>query len=196
MRHFVIACIVLLASRSVASADDKPERPQHLESQTDIGGVIGSGPFGHRWLTRTLLNVNDEENSFGAHYGLAWTPRRHFSLDLTAGWDYTSAGPVSGNALVLGIWKHMSFLDKKLRVELEGLHRIGGSGYRYEGYYAVDYSVFGIHALNVGREAAAGFQFGSGYGLLPFRVDIRISFGLTDGMADRTSRFVMSFDFR
>jgi hypothetical protein len=195
MRKYLIACVIVIIGLEAIALCDEPKH-QHLESQTDIGGVVGSGALGHRWLTRTLLNVNDEENSFSAHYGLAWKPRRHFSLDATAGWEYTSDGPFEGHTLVLGVWKHMAFLDEKLRVELEGLHRIGGAGYRYEGYYAVDYSVVGVHVLNIGSQAAAGFQLGSGYGLLPFRFDIRISFGLTDGMPDRTSRFVLSFDFR
>jgi len=195
MRIFLIFCAFTLASVPAVSAEDA-KRDQHLESQTDIGGVFGSHPtLGHRWLTRTFFNVDDEENSFEAHYGLAWRPRRHFWLDLTAGYAYTNTGPVEGHALILGVWKRMSFFDEKLRVQLEGLHRFG-SGYRYEGFYAVDYAVVGVHVLNVGREAAAGFQLGSGHGLLPFRFDIRISFGLTDGMPDRASRFVMSFDFR
>lgn len=54
----------------------------------------------------------------------------------------------------------------------------------------------GVHVLNMGSEAAAGFQLGSGHGLLPFRFDIRISFGVTDGMSDHASRFVLTFDFR
>ncbi|HJV33213.1 MAG TPA: hypothetical protein VJ694_04260 [Patescibacteria group bacterium] len=195
MRTVLAAVFILAASVPAAHADEaKPS--QYLESQTDIGGVAGSNPaFKHRWLTRTFFNVNDEENAFEAHYGLAWRPRRHFWVDVTAGWSYTSDGPVAGNTLLLGVWKQMSFFDEKLRVKLEGLHRFG-DGYRYEGVYSLDYAVVGVHVLNVGREAAAGFQFGSGYGLLPFRVDIRISFGLTDGMPERASRFIMSFDFR
>ena len=73
---------------------------------------------------------------------------------------------------------------------------IFGGGYRYEGFYAVDYAVAGLHLFHIGDQAAAGFQLGSGHGLLPFRFDIRISFGLTDGMPDRASRFVLAFDFR
>jgi hypothetical protein len=195
MKTFLLACAFALASVTAASADESEEKPQHLESQTDIGGVVGSGRFGHRWLTRTLLNVEDIANAFEAHYGLAWKIREHMSFDLTAGWAYTSGGPHAGHDLVIGTWKEMSFLDRRLQVKLEGQHRFGG-GYRYEGFYSVDYAVVGVHVLNSGREAAAGFQLGSGYGLLPFRFDIRISFGLTDGMSDHASRFVLSFDFR
>lgn len=195
MKAFLIACAFALAAPSTASAEEE-KTSQHLESQTDIGGVIGSHPsYGHRWLTRTFLNVNDEENSFEAHYGLAWKPRRHFTLDVTAGYAYTDAGAAQGHALVLGVWKEMAFLDERLRVKMEGLHRFNGR-YHYEGFYAVDYAVVGIHASNFGRQASAGFQFGSGHGLLPFRFDIRISFGVTDGAPEHASRFVLSFDFR
>lgn len=195
MRPFLVACALALLSSHPASADEE-KRPQHLESQTDIGGVAGSGRFAHRWLTRTFLNVDDEKNTFEAHYGLAWKLRPHMTFDVTAGWAYESAGAREGHSFILGAWKEMSFLDEKLRVKVEGLHRFAGDGYTYEGFYAVDYAIVGIHALNVGREAAAGFQTGSGHGLLPFRIDLRVSFGLTDGMADRSTRFVMSFDFR
>ena len=194
MKTLLLFCAFTFASATAASADEEA-RPQHLESQTDIGGVIGSGRFGHRWLTRTLLNIDDEKNAFEAHYGLAWKLRPRFTLDVTAGWAYESGGSREGHSFVLGAWKEMSWLDEKLRLKLEGLHRFGG-GYTYEGFYSVDYAVIGVHALNVGREAATGFQLGSGHGLLPFRFDIRISFGLTEGMADRSSRFVLSFDFR
>jgi len=194
MRTILLACAFALVSVAPASADEKPEH-QYLESQTDIGGVIGSGKFGHRWLTRTFLNVNDEENSFEAHYGLAWKPREHLTIDATAGWAYSDAGVDTAHTLVLGVWSEAAFLQEKLRLRAEGLHRLG-DGYKYEGFYAVDYSVVGLHLFHLGDQAAAGFQLGSGYGLLPFRFDIRISFGLTDGMADRTSRFVLSFDFR
>lgn len=195
MKIILLVCAIALVSASTASADEA-KRSQYLESQTDIGGVAGSNPkFGHRWLTRTLLNIDDETNSFAAHYGLAWKARRHFDLDLTVGYAYANAGASEGHSLILGVWKRMAFLDEKLLVTMEGLHRFDG-GYRYEGFYSVDYAVAGVHAFNVGREAAAGFQLGSGQGLLPFRFDIRISFGLTEGMADRSSRFVLSFDFR
>lgn len=195
MRTFLLLCAFTLAFPMPASAEEK-KRDQHLESQTDIGGVIGSHPaFGHRWLTRTFFNIDDRENAFEAHYGLAWKPRHGFDVDVTAGYGVTDGGPDTRHALILGVWKRMSFLDEKLRFTLEGLHRFDGS-YRYEGFYAVDYAVVGLHASNVGSRAAAGFQFGSGHGLLPFRVDIRISFGVTDGAPEHASRFVLSFDFR
>ena len=195
MKTLLIVCACALAYASPASADDAEEKPQYLQSQTDIGGVVGSGRFGHRWLTRTFLNVDDERNVFEAHYGLAWKFRPHFTFDVTGGWAYESSGAHEGHAFVLGTWKEMSFLDEKLRVKLEGLHRFHG-GYTYEGFYALDYSIVGVHLFNVGREVAAGFQTGSGHGLLPFRFDMRVSFGVTDGMADRATCFFMSFDFR
>ena len=196
MRKHFIACVAVILGLGATASADEGARPQHLESQTDIGGVIGSHPkFGHRWLTRTFLNIDDETNAFEAHYGLAWKPRHGFDVDLTLGYAYASAGHSEGHSFVLGVWKRMAFLEEKLLVTLEGLHRFDG-GYRYEGFYSVDYAVAGVHVFNDGREAAAGFQLGSGHGLLPFRFDIRISFGLTEGMADRSSRFVLSFDFR
>lgn len=195
MRPAFIACALALLSARPATADEE-KRPQHLESQTDIGGTVGPGRFAHRWLTRTFLNADDERNVFEAHYGLAWKFRPRLTFDVTVGWAYESAGAREGHSLVLGAWKGMSFLDEKLRARVESLHRFAGNGYTYEGFYAVDYSIIGVHVLNVGREAAVGFQTGSGHGLLPFRVDMRVSFGLTDGMADRTTRFFMSFDFR
>ena len=194
MRTILLVCAFALAFASPASADEE-KKPQHLESQTDIGGVIGSGQFGHRWLTRTLLNVNDRENSFEAHYGLAWKPRHHLDFDVTGGWAYTDEGVDSGHSFIVGTAGRMEFLDRKLLLLAEGQHRFGG-GYRYDGFYSVDFAVVGVHVLNQGREAAAGFQLGSGHGLLPFRFDIRISFGLTDGMSDHASRFVLTFDFR
>jgi hypothetical protein len=194
MRTLVIAFLAFFAFEARAYADE-PKKDQHLESQTDIGGTIGDGRFQHRWMTRTLLNVRDEFNAFEAHYGLSWRRREGFWFDVTAGYAYAGGGELQGHGFVLGSWKRMEFLDRNLLVTMEGLHRFNGR-YRYDGFYAVDYAVAGIHVLNNGRQAAAGFQLGSGRGLLPFRFDIRISFGITDGMPDHASRFVLSFDFR
>lgn len=194
MRTILLACAFALASVSAAMAEEEA-KPQHLESQTDIGGVVGSGKFGHRWMTRTLLNINDRENSFEAHYGLAWEPRHRLAFDLTGGYAYTDEGVDAGHAFIIGTTGRVEFFDRKLLLMAEGQHRVD-DGYRYDGFYSVDYAVVGVHLLNRGEELAAGFQFGSGHGLLPFRVDLRISFGVTDGMPDRASRFVLSFDFR
>lgn len=132
MRMILLACAFALAFASPASADEE-KKPQHLESQTDIGGVVGSGPFGHRWLTRTLLNVNDRENSFEAHYGLAWEPRHHLAFDVTGGWAYTDEGVDSGHAFIVGTTGRVEFLDRKLLLLAEGQHRFG-DGYRYDGF--------------------------------------------------------------
>lgn len=195
MRMSLIACACLLASASTAEAQEE-RREQHLESQTDIGGDFGSHEtLRHRWLTRTFLNVDDEANVFEAHYGLAWQTIENVSLDATAGWAYADSGHASGHALILGVWGEATFQEDKIRLRAEGLHRLEGA-YRYEGFYAFDYSVIGAHMSHHGDQASAGFQTGSGHGLLPFRFDVFVAFGLTDGAADHVTRFVLTFDFR
>ena len=197
MRRTVLLALVFLPVLSVAAwADDKSPRDQHLESQSDLGFDVGSGRFQQRYFGRLVINDLDVETRAELHYGLAWKISPHMTFDLTAGYAYTDGGPDHGHALVIGMWKDMHFLaHDALRVHLEGLHRYDGA-YRYDGFYTVDWWVVGVHAQNRGRDFAAGFQTGSGPGLLPFRFDIRISFGLTDGMPDRSARFVMSFDVR
>lgn len=195
MRTLLLACACTLAYASTASADED-KRDQHLESQTDIGGVFGSHEtLRHRWLTRTFLNVDDDANIFEAHYGLAWVPIEHFKLDATAGWAYASGGHGEGHALILGAWAEATFQEDKIRLRAEGLHRLEGP-YRYEGFYAFDYSVVGAHLSHHGDRAYAGFQTGSGHGLLPFRFDVFVAFGLTGEAADHVTRFVLTFDFR
>jgi len=193
MKTVALSCALILACLTPASADEA--RPQHLESQNDIAFTIPfSGNFGHRFLTRLTLNDRDEANVYEIHYGVSWEFREGKFIDLTLGESYSDGGEDHGHALVVGIHKDMTF-GRRWMAHLEGLHRYDGA-YRYDGFYSVDYAVVGAHVLNFGREAAAGFQIGSGYGLLPFRFDVRISFGLTDDMPERSSRFVMSFDFR
>ena len=197
MRNALATAVAFILAMSVAPAlADDAESSQHLESQNDIAFTV---PFarslGHRVLMRLTLNDRDVANVYEIHYGLTWKPRERLHLDLTIGESYADDGPDAGHALIIGIRKDMAFDRGRLMFHLEGLHRYDG-GYRYDGLYSVDYAVAGLHVLNVGRDVAAGFQIGSGYGLLPFRFDVRISFGLTDGMPDRSSRFVMSFDFR
>lgn len=194
MKPISLACAMLLASFSTADADEAES--QHLESQNDIAFTVPFSPrFGHRVLARLTLNDRDQANVYEIHYGISWRFRERTYLDLTVGESYADDGPDAGHALVVGVRKDMAFDRGRLMFHLENLHRYDGA-YRYDGFYSVDYAVVGVHVLNVGREAAAGFQLGSGQGLLPFRFDIRISFGLTDGMPDRSSRFVMTFDFR
>lgn len=196
MRTALLTLACLSALSAAARAGDKTSRVQHLESQTDLGFDIGDGSFAQRYLGRLFINDRDRETRAEAHYGLAWKIDRHLTFDLTAGYAYTSGGYDHGHALVLGMWKDMRFLDRDaLRIRLEGLHRYDGA-YRYDGFYSVDWWMVGLHAENCGRDFAAGFQTGTSPGLLPFRFDIRISFGLTDGMPERSARFVMSFDVR
>lgn len=196
MRSASLAALFLLASVLPASAEDGKEG-QHLESQTDIGFVvgIGDGPFGHRVLTRTFFNIDDRENAFEAHYGLAWEPFKHVTFDATAGYLVSDDGPDTRHSFVAGGWAEGAWHHRRLMVKAEGLKRFGEDS-RYEGHYSLDYAVVGVHLSHLDDAASAGFQFGSGHGLLPFRVDIRISFGITDGAPDHASRFVLSLDFR
>lgn len=195
MRTVFAALFVLAASASAARADDAI-RAQHLESQNDLAFTVPfRGDFGHRVLMRLTLNDRDLANVYEIHYGVSWKLREKMHLDLTVGESYADDGPDKGHALVVGLRKDMAFDRGRLMFHVESLHRYDGS-YRYDGLYQVDYAVAGVHFINVGRECAAGFQIGSGYGLLPFRFDVRISFGITDGMPERSSRFVMTFDLR
>lgn len=196
MRTALLALACLSALSAAASADEKTARAQHLESQNDFGFDIGHGRLAQRYFGRLVINDLGVETRAELHYGLAWRIGPRMTFDLTAGYAYADSGPNRGHALVLGTWKDMRFADRgALRVRLEGLHRYDGS-YRYDGFYSVDWWMVGAHAENRGRDVAAGFQTGTGPGLLPFRFDIRISFGLSDGMPERSARFVMSFDVR
>lgn len=194
MRTALMALAFLTTLSSAAFADDPP-KAQHLESQNDLGFDIGHGRFQQRYFGRLVLNDLNYENRVELSYGLAWKPSKRFSLDLTAGYAYAHDDPGSHHGLVIGLWKNAAFMNGALRVHGEALYRYDGAS-RFDGFYSVDWWVIGLHAENRGRDAAAGFQFGSGPGLLPFRFDIRIAFGLTDGMPDRSARFVMSFDVR
>ena len=196
MRTFPIVALSLCALAVPAKADPA-SKPEHLESWNDLGFDLGSGRYQQRFLGRIVLNDRDVENRYELHYGLAWKMRKGFTLNLTAGYAYADDGPQQGrHEAVIGTWKDMTwFAHDALRLHLEGLHRwIFGQGYRYDGFYSVDWWVIGLHLRNVGREAEAGFQVGSGPGFLPFRFEIRMSYGLTAGMPERTGAFVMSFD--
>lgn len=188
----VLAAFALLAATASASAEEAVER-RHIESLNELAGTIGDGRFGHRLMGRLLLNVDDTTNVYEAHYGLAWRMRERVTMDFTIGYVYADDGPHEGHALMLGIWKEAQFGRWRLRTEQEHLY---DGGYRYHGFYAVDYAVGGIHVENRGTEAAAGIQFGSGIGLDPFRVEIRLTHGITDGYPDSSGRFFMALDFR
>lgn len=192
MRALVFACILCLAAPSALA--EEPGEDRHVESETEIGFVAdGGGRFGHRVLTRLFLNVGGETNAFEAHYGLAWKMREHAHLDLTLGYVFADEGPDASHAIMLGVWKEARFGRWRFRTEQAHLY---DGDYRYEGFYAVDYQVAGIHLANRGTDAAAGIQFGSGVGLDPFRVEIRLTHGITDGFPESAGRFFMSLDFR
>lgn len=198
MRKLLIACIAFFTLEATVLADEKKEKPQILASQTDIAGVIPiSARWGHRPLLRVVLAGEGVEDRGEFHYGLAWKPRKGFTFDLTAGYAFEQSGVERNHALVLSVWKRMGFLKDTLRFRFENHHRIGsGDPYRYEGYYSVDYWVFGAHMANQGRGMAAGFQLGSGHGLDPFRFEIRHTMGITEGMPNHVITFEMAFDFR
>ena len=42
MRKYLIACVIVIIGLEAIALCDEPKH-QHLESQTDIGGVVGSG---------------------------------------------------------------------------------------------------------------------------------------------------------
>ena len=195
MRIALVLCCLLSSAPALA---DGPPRPEHLESQTDLGFDLGDGRWQQRFQARVVLNDLDFENRYELHYGASWKPSRHMTLDMTLGYALADDGNDRNHAVVLGFWKELRYLPHDaLRFRIEGLHRyVFGSGYRYDGYYSADWWVVGLHAYNRGQDAAAGFHFGSGPGLLPFRFDIRISFGLTAGMPERSACFYMSFDVR
>ncbi len=191
------ACICIASVTTEARAEeDTRDGKTTLASQNDFGFDLD---FAAHWAQRFhgrafLIGAHDEPSTYQLDYGLSWKPRAHFSIDLTAGYAYTTDRDAR-HALVIGLWKHMGFLKDTLSVDMEGLHWYDGR-YRYEGFYAVNWYVIGAHVMNRNSDAAAGFQIGSGPGLLPFRFDVRISFGLTDGMPDRIGCFVMNFDLR
>lgn len=195
MRIILLALVFLSIHSVTAAAQASPQDKNSLEAQSDLGIDFGKGHWRERFLGRIVLNELDHENRGEAHLGLSWRPTEHGSFDLTAGYAYSHGLEKNPNALVIGMWKDMAYKDGALRLHLEGLHRYNGK-YRYDGYYSVGYWVAGVHVLNRGGDVGAGFQLGSGHGLLPFTYEVVITFGLTAGMPDRSGRFVLSFDFR
>ncbi len=194
MKSALIPLICLALASETAHADDGTGTVK-LASQNDFGFNLDSDShWSQRFHSRVFLNEAGRDNTFLIDYGLTWKPSRRYSLDLTAGYEY-SDDKDAHHWLVVVTSKHMRFFDDKLVVSLEGLHHYDGR-YRYDGYYAVDWWVVGAHAWNRGSQAAAGFQIGSGPGLDPFRFEIRISFAMTGGLPDRIGCFVMTFDLR
>lgn len=191
MRPFIISLIALSAALAQpASAEEREDRI--LESQNDLGGTVRFHPKrGHRLFGRVVLSQGDGRDRAEASYGLSWMPRKAWAFDLLAGYSYAD-----GHGLLVSIHKDMAFVDGILRLHFENRHRIDGDGYAYEGFYRFDCRVAGVHLFNEGRGVAAGIQFGSGDGLGPFRFEIRLSYGLTDGLPDSIGAFVMVFDLR
>ena len=195
MKRVLVIVLLLVSAPARADEVDVSDKTV-LTSESLLAFDVGiSKRWAQRFIGRVRLNDRDVENRGELHYGIAWKRNAHFAVDLTLGYAYSREGPDRQHAFVVGTWKHMSFLKDALMFRLEGLHVYDGR-YRYEGFYAVDWWIAGAHAMNHGKEAAAGFQIGSGKGLLPFRFDIRISFGLTDQMPNRMGCFYMSFDVR
>lgn len=201
MRKTALLALLFLPVLSVATwADDKATpRVQHLESWNDLAFDLGEGAVQQRFFNRVVINEIDKEDRGEFQYGAALKPNGHLRFDLTGGYAVSGIGPSIQQAVLIGTWAEATYgWHDSLRLRYEGEHRygFGGAGYRYDGYYSVDWWVVGLHVRNRGAGAEAGFQIGSGPGLLPFRFDIRISFGLTGGMPERSSAFVMSFDVR
>jgi hypothetical protein len=194
MRTSLFAIVFLSIFSATAAAEDPP-KGEHIEAQSDIGIDFGRGHWRERFLGRVVLNELDKENRGEAHFGLSWHPTEHGSFDLTAGYAYSHGLDKSPNALVIGMWKDMNYMNNALRLHAEGLHRYNGK-YRYDGYYSLEYWIAGVHVENRGGDVGAGFQIGSGHGLLPFTYEVVLTFGITAGMPDRSGRFVLSFDFR
>lgn len=196
MRIAALALVFLPVLSLTAFADETTPKVQHLESWNDIAFDIGRGAIQHRFLMRVVINELDKDNGGEFAYGLGYKPDPHLRFYLTGGYGLSGTqGNVTQSAIV-STWADAAYGPHgAYHARYEGEHRygFGGAGYRYDGYYAVDYWIVGAHFHNRGAGTEAGFQIGSGPGLLPYRFDIRISFGI-DGMPKRTSAFVMSFD--
>lgn len=186
MKTILTASLIAMALAAPAAAETR------LASLNELGAAMphGSGRFGQRALGRLALGGG---TACEVHYGLAWKLARHAHLDLTLGWSWMSDGPHAGHAPVLGLW-HESEAGR-WRFRLEQLVARNG-GLHHEGFYAVDWAFVGLHAVNRGRDIGAGFQVGSGLGLHPFRMELRLTGGVTDGMADGTGTFALALDFR
>jgi hypothetical protein len=189
---FVSTCILLAASPAFADEGVKDS----LEGQSDVAFDIEVSNFMvTRVVTRMVLGELAKENRGEAHLGMGIRHDELFSFDLTAGFAYSHGGPSPGNAFVVGLWKDAAYQQGAMRFHYEGLHRWDGK-YRYDGLYQFDYWITGLHVMNRGKDVAAGFQLGSGHGLGPVRMGVMISFGITDGMPDRSGRWFVNFDFR
>jgi hypothetical protein len=196
MRKIAVLALTFLPVLSAAALADEPtSKVQHLESWNDLAFDVGSGRVQQRFFSRLVLNEVDKENRGEFQYGLGYKPDRHLRVYLTGGYAVSSEGPGTLHAAVVSTMAEAAYgRHDALRFRYEGEHRVLGGDYRYDGYYAVDWWVVGLHVRNRGAGTEAGFQIGSGPGLLPFRFDVRISFGVSGGMPERSSAFVMSFD--
>jgi hypothetical protein len=194
MKSAASVTVLILAFAAPAFAEGPPKNS--LEGQSDIAFDVGVSDFlVTRVITRMVLGELATENRGEAHLGLGIRHDEIFSFDLTGGYAYSHGGPSPGNALVIGLWKDAAFHGGAYRFHYEGLHRYDGK-YRYDGLYQFDYWVTGVHVMNRGKDVAAGFQLGSGQGLGPVRMGVMLSFGITNGMPDRSGRWFVNFDFR
>lgn len=196
MRIAPSALAFLLALSTAAYADEPTTKVQHLESWNDLAFDVGQGSIQHRVFSRLVINELGRENGGEFQYGLGFKPDPHLRFYLTGGYGLAGTTGDITQSVIVATWADAAYGPHgayHLRYEGEHRYGLGGAGYRYDGYYAVDYWVVGLHAHNRGSDTEAGFQIGSGPGLLPYRFDIRISFGI-NGMPERTSAFVMSFD--
>jgi hypothetical protein len=193
MRRTVLFLILLSCiAPSLAEADER-EDDRTIDWQTDLGGHVAiNDRWSHRLFARWVLQP-DERWTLGARYGLRWKPRAGFSVAATVGYEVEDVDREKRHRLVLSMGEDVRFWrGGESRVESD--HLFGSGGYRHEGSYALGFWGVGVQASLRGDDVLLGPYFGSGHGLDPFRVEVRLSMGVHGDAPDSDMRVVLVWD--
>ena len=192
----IIALLALTAAPAIARADGKEEN-RSIDWTVDVGGSTGHGTErGQRFLFRWETDPEDEASTFSFHYGLAWRPKQNYSFKATLGYAYrTFPAGDAGHEAVLMLRKDMLWRHDTLWLRMEGANYLGTDGYRYRGFYALDWWFVGAHVAQENMNTYIGFHLTSGPRLeIPMHIEVQHSWGLQDGARDHTVRLLLTFD--